>query len=46
MISLYEGAETRVRVVSELSEEFEIKVGMLQGSVLLPFPFAVVVYVV
>ena len=31
---------------SELSEKFEIKVGMQQGSVLLPFLFAVVVDVV
>ena len=28
---------------SELSEEFEVKVGMHQGSVLSPFIFAVVV---
>ena len=37
VVSLYEGARTRVRVDSELSEEF---VGMRQGSVLSPF-FAV-----
>ena len=43
MISLYEGAKTRVRVESELSEEFEVKMGMHQGSVLSPFLFAVVV---
>ena len=43
---LYEGAKTRVRVDSELSEEFEVKVGMHQGSVLSPFIFAVVVDVV
>ena len=41
--SLYEGAKPRVRVDSELSEEFEVKVGMLQGFVLSPFLFAVVV---
>ena len=34
VMSLYEGAKTRVRVDSELSEEFEVKVEMLQGSVL------------
>ena len=33
----------RVRVDCELSEEFEVKVGMLQGSVLSPFLFALVV---
>ena len=45
-MSLYEGAKTRVRVDSELSEEFEVKVGMHQGSVLSPFLFVVVVDVV
>ena len=34
VMSLYEGAMTVVRVDSELSEEFEVKVGMHQGSVL------------
>ena len=46
VVSLYEGAKTWVTVDSELSEEFEVKVGMHQGSVLLPFRFAVVVDVV
>ena len=46
MISLYEGAKTRVRVDSELSEEFEVKVGMHQGSMLLPFIFTFVLNVV
>ena len=46
MINLYEGAKTRVRVDSELSEEMEVKVGMHQESVLTPFLFAVVVDVV
>ena len=41
---LYEGAKTRVD--SKLSEEFEVKVGMHQRSVLSPFHFAVVVDVV
>ena len=42
-MSLYEGVKTRVRVDSDLSEEFEVKVGMHQGSVLSPFLFEVVV---
>ena len=46
VMCLYEGASTRVRVDSELSEEFEVKVGMHQESVLSPFLFAVVIYVV
>ena len=37
MSSLYEGAETGVRVYCELSTEFEVKVGMHQGSVLFLF---------
>ena len=41
--SLYEGAKTRVRVDSELSEEIEVKVGMRQEPVLSLFLFAVVV---
>ena len=46
VMSLYEGARTRVRVGSELSEEFEVKVGVHQGSVLSPLVFAIVVDVV
>ena len=42
VMSLYDAAKTRVRVDSGLSEEFEVNVGMHQGSVLSPFPFAVV----
>ena len=34
VMSLYEGAQTRVRVHSELSVEFRVKVVMHQGSVL------------
>ena len=45
-MSLYEGAETRVRVDSILSEVFVANVGMNQGSVLSPFLFAVVADVV
>ena len=43
MMSLYEGAKTRVRVYSEVSDEFGVKVGMQQGSVLSPFLFEIVV---
>ena len=43
VMSLYEGAKTRVRVGQELSEEFEVKVGVQQGSGLLPLVFAIVV---
>ena len=39
-MSLYDGAKTRVRVYSELSEESEVKVGMHQGFMLLLFLFA------
>lgn len=46
VMSLYEGARTRVRVGSELSEEFEVRVGVHQGSVLSPLVFAIVVDVV
>ena len=46
MMRLYEGTKTRVRVDCEMSEEFEVKVWMHQGSVLSPFLFAVVVDVV
>ena len=45
-MSLYEVAKTKVGVYSELSEEFEVKVGMHQGSVLSPFLLEVVVDVV
>ena len=33
-MSLYEGAETKVKVRLSLSEEFSVKVGVHQGSVL------------
>ena len=45
-MSLYEGAEARVRVDSELSEKYWVKVVMHQGSVLLPFLFVVVLDIV
>ena len=43
VISLYDGAKTKTRVDSELSEEFEVKVEMHQGSVLSPFILAVMI---
>ena len=42
-MSLYEGAKARIRVGLELSEEFEVKVGLHQGSVLSPLVFAIMV---
>ena len=46
VMSLYKGANTRVGVDSELSKEFEVKVETHQGSVLSPFLFAIVTYIV
>ena len=46
VMSLYEGARTRVRVGLELSDEFEVKVGVHQESVLLLLIFVIVVDVV
>ena len=43
VMSLYDGAKTRVRVGSAYSEEFEVKVGEHQGSVLSSLLFAIVV---
>ena len=43
VMSLYEGAETKVRVVSGLSEDFSVKVGAHQRSVLSPLLFAMVI---
>ena len=43
VMNLYEGAKTSVRLGLELSGEFEVKVGVHQGSVLLPLLFAIVV---
>ena len=37
VMSPYEGVKTRVKVDCELSEEFEVKVGMQQGCVLSPY---------
>ena len=36
VMSLYKGAKTKVKVGTHLSEEFEVNVGVHQGSVLLP----------
>ena len=46
MISLYHGVKTKVRVGSELSEEFLLLVGVHQGSVLSPLLFAIAVDVI
>ena len=46
VMSLYEGAKTKVRVGTELSEEFCVKVGVHQGSILSPLLFAIVVDVI
>ena len=43
VMSLYEGAKTWVRVDSELTEQFKVKLGMHQGSVQSPFLLAVVI---
>ena len=42
-MSLYEGEKTRVRVGLEFFEEFEVKIGVHQESVLSPLVFAIVV---
>ena len=46
VMSLYHGAKTKVRVGSELSEEFLVQVGVHQGSVLSPLLFTIAVDVV
>ena len=46
VMSFYDSAKTRVRMGSAYSEEFEVKVGVHQGSVLLPLLLAVVVDVI
>ena len=42
VMRLYEGVRTRVRVYSEVSEPFGVKVGSHQGSVLSPLLFMTV----
>ena len=46
VMSLYGGSRTKVRVGSETSDEFGVRVGVHQGSVLSPLIFAIVVDVV
>ena len=46
VMSLYDGAKTRVRVGSAYSEKLEVKVGVHQGSVLSPLLFAIVVDII
>ena len=46
VMSLYEGARTKVRVGSRTTDEFRVRVGVHQGSVLSPLIFAVVADVV
>ena len=41
VMRLYEGVKTRVRVGLELSKEFEVKVGVHQGSVFWWLLFAI-----
>ena len=43
VMSLYEGAETKVKVGSGLSKKFSVKVVIHQGSVLSPLLFAMVI---
>ena len=46
VMSLYHGTITKVRVRSELSEEFLVQVGVHQGSVLSPLLFTIAVNVI
>ena len=41
-MSMYESVKTAVKVKDKLSVEFEVKVGVLQGSVLSPLLFTIV----
>ena len=42
VMALYQGTKSRVRTVAGLSEEFEINVGVHQGSALSPLLFVIV----
>ena len=46
VMSLYDGAKTRVRVGSAYPEKFDVRVGVHQGSVLSPLLLAIVVDVI
>ena len=46
VMQLYEGANTKVKVGKGMSDAFNVKVGVHQGSVLSPFLFAIVMDVV
>ena len=46
VMSLNDGSKTNVRVESAYSEEFEVNVGVHQGSVLSPLLLAIVVDVI
>ena len=46
VMSLYQGAKTKVQMRSEISEEFLVQVSVHQESVLLPAPFAIAVDVI
>ena len=46
VMSLYDGAKTRMRMGSAYSKEFEVKVGVHEGPVLLPLLFAIAVDVI
>ena len=46
VISIYHGAKTKIRVGSELSQEFLVQVGVHQGSVLWPLLFAIAIDVI
>ena len=46
VMRLYEGARTKIKVGTGMSEAFDVKVGVHQGSVLSPFLFVVVMDVV
>ena len=46
VMSLYKGAKTKVKVGTHLSEEFEVNIGIQQGSVLSPQLVPIVIDVV